>query len=58
MTQMWLIPSDVEEVDKIYNAMIQCQVLNPDPDDSLSEGGKFLLTTTRITRDPMLGHYI
>lgn len=56
MTQMWLIPSDVEEVDKIYNAMIQCQVLNPDPDDSLSEGGKFLLTTTRITRDLMLGH--
>lgn len=45
MTQMWLIPADIEVVEKIYNAMIQCQVLNPDPNDSLSEGGKFLLET-------------
>ncbi|XP_037049142.1 methylosome subunit pICln [Bradysia coprophila] len=42
MTQMWLIPGDVEEVDKIYGAMIQCQVLNPDPNDSLSEGEEFM----------------
>lgn len=40
MTQMWLIPGDVEEVDKIYNAMVQCQILNPDPNDSLSEDGR------------------
>lgn len=40
MTQMWLIPGENEEVDKIYNTMVQCQVLNPDPNDSLSEEGK------------------
>ncbi|KAJ6647929.1 Methylosome subunit pICln [Pseudolycoriella hygida] len=42
MTQMWLIPCDAEEVDKIYNAMIQCQILNPDPNDSLSEEEEFM----------------
>lgn len=50
MTQMWLIPDDSEEVDKIYNAMVQCQILNPDPNDSLSEDGKnfFHYTGVRI----------
>lgn len=42
MTQMWLMPADTEDVEKIYNAMVQCQILNPDPNDSLSEDGKIL----------------
>lgn len=43
MTQMWLIPADSEEVDKIYSTMVQCQILNPDPNDSLSEDGEIFL---------------
>lgn len=43
MTQMWLIPAESEEVEKIYSAMVQCQILNPDPNDSLSEDGEFLI---------------
>lgn len=58
MTQMWLIPADTEDVEKIYNAMVQCQILNPDPNDSLSEDGKILFdeifrqsnTTTTVGR--------
>lgn len=40
---MWLIPADIEDVEKIYNAMVQCQILNPDPNDSLSEDGKIFI---------------
>lgn len=43
MTQMWLIPADSEEVDKIYSTMVQCQMLNPDPNDSLSEEGEIFI---------------
>lgn len=43
MTQMWLIPADSEEVDKIYSTMVQCQILNPDPNDSLSEDGEIFI---------------
>lgn len=37
MTEMWLVPTDVSEVDKIYTAMTQCQALHPDPNDSCSD---------------------
>lgn len=31
MTEMWLLPSAPAIVDQIYNAMRECQSLNPDP---------------------------
>lgn len=49
MTQMWLIPADSEDVEKIYNAMVQCQILNPDPNDSLSEDGKITLNNFQFS---------
>lgn len=37
LTEMWLVPDDADEVDKIYGAMTQCQTLHPDPNDSFSD---------------------
>lgn len=37
LTEMWLVPGDANEVEKIYGAMTQCQVMHPDPNDSFSE---------------------
>lgn len=39
MTEMWLIPSDPNTVDSIYQAMTDCQALHPDSADSISESG-------------------
>jgi chloride channel, nucleotide-sensitive, 1A len=47
MTEFWLIPSDQTLVTPIYNAMKDCQVLHPDPADSVDdseEDGKQLST--------------
>lgn len=35
---MWLVPADLQEVEKIYGAMTTCQGLHPDPNDSFSDG--------------------
>lgn len=43
LTQMWFTPAEFEEVAKIYNIMVQCQILNPELDDSLSEDGEILI---------------
>jgi chloride channel, nucleotide-sensitive, 1A len=37
MTEFWLIPSDQTLVTPIYNAMKDCQVLHPDPADSVDD---------------------
>jgi hypothetical protein len=35
MTEFWLIPADQSVVTNIYNAMKDCQILHPDPADSV-----------------------
>lgn len=43
MTELWLIPTDPNIVDTIYQAMTDCQALHPDSADSISESdGEFM----------------
>lgn len=35
-SQLLLIPEDSSSINTIYEALNQCQILNPDPDDELS----------------------
>lgn len=37
MSEIWLFPPNVNDVDKIYGAMAECQVLHPDTENILSE---------------------
>lgn len=37
ITEFWLIPNDPNTVDVIFQSMTECQALNPDPCDSISE---------------------
>lgn len=37
MSEIWLFPPNVNDVDKIYSAMAECQVLHPDTDNILSD---------------------
>lgn len=37
ITEMWLLPADDNEVDKMYQSMTDCQVLNPDENDDGSD---------------------
>jgi len=36
-TELVLVPTDTTSIDTIYNALNQCQLLNPDPDDMIDE---------------------
>ncbi|KAJ6638152.1 Methylosome subunit pICln [Pseudolycoriella hygida] len=42
IVEICLIPSDTEEVDKIFHAIFQCQIWNPDSTYTLSEEEEFM----------------
>lgn len=41
-TELWLIPSDTNCVEDIFQAMKECQALHPDSADSISDEGNFM----------------
>lgn len=57
LTEMWLVPDDPAEVDKIYAAMTQCQTLHPDPNDSFSDDDEGTEETNLISFQLLIHFY-
>lgn len=51
MTEMWLIPSDPNTVDTIYQAMTDCQALHPDSAESISGSESELMDFESVGQD-------
>jgi hypothetical protein len=53
-SEIWLIPETVDSVQKIYNAMSECALLNPDPLSDGEEDGFFTAENVLEKFDSML----